>query len=1034
MIDQFEELFTLCRSESERTAFLDNLMNAAGRGVLVVMVLRADFYAHCARYPSLREALAARQEYIGPMSASELRQAIEEPARLGGWELAAGLVNLILRDVGASEEHPPEPGALPLLEHALLETWQRRSGRILTLPGYAASGGVQGAIAHTAESVYQGLTGEQQALTRKIFLRLTELGEGTQDTRRRVSLSELAAGTGEASEVESLLKELADARLITLAEGTAEVAHEALIREWPALRGWLNEDRESLRLHRRLTEAAQEWEKLSRDNGELYRGARLAQAVEWAALPSHAGELNALERDFLSNSQEMAEREVREREAQRQRELEATQKLAETEHRSARRLRRRAIYLAGAAALAAILMVAAVLIAMAANRSANQATARQHASAALADLAIDPGQSISQALQGLQVDPSVEAYSALHQALFANHLRSRLDAGQGEVYGMAVSPDGTRLATIGTDQVLKIWQVNGTTIEQPALLTIPNVGLDEPQLKKISLPVYYPLVFSPDGRYLAVSINSDFGKILLFDPRSGKLVRQMDFSTTDMAGNLDITSMAFSPDNHWLAAQSGWSVEIFDVESGSLINWQQVHGGGLTLVYRPDGTLMTAGWDGLSNGEIQLLNLTPEYEILSSKWMTTFLAEKPGDPVDIISLSPDSSQVVYTTAAEGYILDLTPLASGKPPVETVTFPLESDLTNIFYLPGGERLAGADSKGRVTVWDAKNGQPLFRLYPELPLTSAAVSPVSQVLFTGHEDGEICTWDVATSGSPEWLAVPTGGVRSGIVLSPDGADLLSWNLTNPVFGKWEFARWHIADRQVLPLAEFTAETRINPSNNYIFHFGPARIAVGDNYSMGDVRIQNASTGDLIREFAPGPGISDFTLNLDGSRIYFARSYGMVDVWDVDSAQQLNSFRVTPDKALDHPVYLQLSGDDTRLLTWRTDDPVLRLWNPVSGQLIQEFTLTSSPICGPVLTPDNRFLVTCGDEQTALVWEVADGQAGAAASRCQVILCRCRSARTVATWLSVSIHPKLRCSILPAGASCPSFQVHQPSSINR
>jgi len=228
----------------------------------------------------------------------------------------------------------------------------------MTLSGYLASGGVRGAIAETAESVFHDqLDREQQIIARQIFLRLTELGEGTQDTRRRAGLIELVPNPQLRQSVESVLKTLADARLITTSEGVAEVAHEALIREWPTLREWLADDREGLRLHRHLTEAAQEWERLDCDQDSLYRGARLAQTVEWAN--THAGELNPLEREFLDASQAFAQQEEAEREAQRQRQLEAAQKLAESESQraidqaqAAGQLRKRARYLTGAFSVA----------------------------------------------------------------------------------------------------------------------------------------------------------------------------------------------------------------------------------------------------------------------------------------------------------------------------------------------------------------------------------------------------------------------------------------------------------------------------------------------------------------------------------------------------------------------------------------------------------------------------------------------------------------------------------------------------------
>ncbi|MEZ4621778.1 MAG: SUMF1/EgtB/PvdO family nonheme iron enzyme [Caldilineaceae bacterium] len=308
VVDQFEELFTLCKDPSERKAFVDNLLTAAvADGVTtVVITLRADFYAHCFAFDNLRAALEGYQKNIGPMDQDELRRAIEEPARLGGWELEPGLVELLLADVG------DEPGALPLLSHALLETWKRRRGRTLTLAGYAASGRVQGAIAHTAEAVFTQLaTPQQQAIAKNIFLRLTELGEGAEDTRRRVQLAELMPKPAEKATIEAVLTTLADARLVTTDKDEVEVAHEALIRSWPTLRGWLDENREGIRLRHRLLEDAQRWAELEHDREALYSGRRLEQVAEWESTGAFA--LSTLEQTFLEASEARATRERQQR-------------------------------------------------------------------------------------------------------------------------------------------------------------------------------------------------------------------------------------------------------------------------------------------------------------------------------------------------------------------------------------------------------------------------------------------------------------------------------------------------------------------------------------------------------------------------------------------------------------------------------------------------------------------------------------------------------------------------------------------------
>jgi hypothetical protein len=321
-------------------------------------------------------------------------------------------VDLLLRDVG------DEPGALPLLSHALLETWKRRQGRRLTLAGYSESGGVQGAIAQTAETVFtRQLSPRQQAIARSVFLRLTELGEGTQDTRRRAMFDELVRRPEEEPEVRAVLSVLADARLVTLGAETAEVAHEALIREWSRLRAWLAQDREDLRIQRQLSAAASEWERLGHDSGGLYRGARLTQANEWANSREH--DLSLLERAFLGACNKSAQDEVVDREERRQRELEAAQQLAAAEQRRAEaereraedqrqtagKLRQRAALLAAAFALAMLMAGTAVFFGNTARNQADlaQADARAAVSRALS----------AAALTKLTIDPELAALLAL---------------------------------------------------------------------------------------------------------------------------------------------------------------------------------------------------------------------------------------------------------------------------------------------------------------------------------------------------------------------------------------------------------------------------------------------------------------------------------------------------------------------------------------------------------------------------------------------------------------------------------------------
>ncbi len=295
-VDQFEETFTACHDEQARAAFIAELARIAqrsdGRGV-VVLAIRADHYGRCAAYPELSSLLGANHVLVGPMRRDELRRAIECPAQRAGLHVDPELTDALLADV------EDEPGALPLLSTALLELWQQRDGRRLRLAAYERSGGVRGAVARLAEEAFTQLDPARQTVARSVVMRLVGLGAQGEVERRRVPVTEF--GTDESEAVAEVLALFTDRRLLTVSTGTVEVAHEALLREWPRLAGWIEENRDGLRIHRALSDAAQEWLRLERDDGALYRGSRLEETLGWRA--ARTPPLNDLERDFLAASE-----------------------------------------------------------------------------------------------------------------------------------------------------------------------------------------------------------------------------------------------------------------------------------------------------------------------------------------------------------------------------------------------------------------------------------------------------------------------------------------------------------------------------------------------------------------------------------------------------------------------------------------------------------------------------------------------------------------------------------------------------------
>ncbi|MFM9442691.1 hypothetical protein [Streptomyces acidiscabies] len=291
VVDQFEEVFTLCRDTAERTRFIDLLLTARDPDsrLRVLIAVRADFYARCGEHRRLADELCGAGLMLGPLTADELREVIVRPAQQAGLlverELTARLV----------EEVSGRPEALPMLSHALLETWRRCRGRALTLAAYEAAGGVRGAVAATAEDLYRQLTPAQARIARHLLLRMVEPGFGTPDTRRPMPCAELAEHTN--PDLPLVLDRLTRARLLTADQDGVQLAHEALITRWPRLSGWVEEDRERLRHRSRLAEVARAWHDHGRDPGALYRGAALARAEE--LFPDH-DLLTRTEHDFLT--------------------------------------------------------------------------------------------------------------------------------------------------------------------------------------------------------------------------------------------------------------------------------------------------------------------------------------------------------------------------------------------------------------------------------------------------------------------------------------------------------------------------------------------------------------------------------------------------------------------------------------------------------------------------------------------------------------------------------------------------------------
>lgn len=338
IIDQFEETFTLCHDEQERDAFLENLLNLARTREIrhiIILTMRVDYESYLTKAPLFHSLVEQGQVRVTAMNAAELHDAIEQPAAAIGLKFEDGLVDALVREIIG------EPAALPLLQFALLQLWDYRERNRVTWEAYRRLGGVMEALATTADNIFTGLIPEEQITAKRILLRLVRPSEGLEFTRRRVPRRSLYQ-SGEANDrVDRVLEKLIQSRLVRSTKGRTEeddqieVAHEALVRNWPRLVEWLDDERVVLRHRLRLTDHAEQWDSLDRDDGALLRGALLEEALSY-------DDLNPLEQDFVQASQQALAQQEMEKEAARQRELEQARALAAEQSRLARAEKQRA--------------------------------------------------------------------------------------------------------------------------------------------------------------------------------------------------------------------------------------------------------------------------------------------------------------------------------------------------------------------------------------------------------------------------------------------------------------------------------------------------------------------------------------------------------------------------------------------------------------------------------------------------------------------------------------------------------------------
>ncbi len=743
IVDQFEELYTQCHDAERREQFIRALLSRRGP---VVVGLRADFYGEVSADAELAGAIARNQVLLVPMRNDDLHRAIAEPARLAGLRLEPGLIDLVLRDVAG------EPGALPLMSHALRETWERRDGRTLTVAAYHESGGVSSAVAQTADAVADETPELDRPLLRNIFLRLTEIGDDAEDTRRRVLIEELVPQGSSADAVRTLLGRLAAARLVILDHGTAEVAHEVLIRRWPTLRGWLEEDREGIRLHRRLGDAARLWEAGGREPADLSRGTRLDAAVEWAG--ANDGRLNSTERDFLTASVDESARSQR------------------RQMRENRRLRRALI--AGAGLFVATLALLAFALVSRRDAVRAGAVARSQAIAAQAESQVvrDPQRALLLARVALATAPTPAAELAVSEALDANTMRAQLpsfgvqacetsnylyllDHGRvavdndcnGEVvFADLVRKRISRRIRVGRTSTDMVLDPTGRTLTVATGRSLVDVDVRSGRVHRV-LTAPFPITYvaiGPPGRYLAIT---DGVTVALVDPGTHRLrvIAHGDASVNS------VVRMRWASRDDLLIATSGQSRGLGDLLPGlstlNVVNGKRV---GIPLPVPPHHL-----------ASIGFFNISPDLKT----WFIT------GTDINV----NNNGEIAKTWGVDAHTRRVRWVANG--PVGAAANSVQPSLDG--------RLVGVGySQGAIDVLDVRTGRLVVRDASSSSIVAGwmAFPPGDRTLVTVTLDGVIRVW--ATRGSEQLrLQAPADPALDftddgNLVLVGDRSEIVAW----------------------------------------------------------------------------------------------------------------------------------------------------------------------------------------------------------------------------------------------------------------
>ena len=910
VIDQFEEIFTLVNDEHVRSHLLESLLTAVladQSRIQVIITLRADFFDRLLNYLDFGEIVSQRSEFVLPLTSEELEQAIVKPAENAGLHIEANVVSSIVHDL------VNQPGSLPLLQYALSELFNKREQNRVTKNIYNAIGGVRGALGRRAEEVFTGASPDDQELIRQIFLRLVTLGEGIEDTRRRVIQSELDSivtprnknRPSNEMKIAEVTANLGRNGLLTFDHDpktrlpTIEIAHEALIKTWGRLKNWLAESRASLRIQRQLSQAAREWEIAKQEQSYLATGMRL---IQFEAL-SHEASIALNEHELLYLSASIFERDRKENEKKVQ--------------------QRRFTSVLFISLLAAIALTIFALVQQKnALMAAQTAFARQVAAQALAEVQYPLGNDEYAALlaiRSLKIEYNPVADAALVKAYSSLPLIV-LEGHADKVGAVKFSPNGMYVLTGSGNTTIRLWDARSGE-----LVRIFSGHTDE--ITCVS--------FSPDGKYIA-SASVD-GTAMVWDLATAKTVYVLE------GNDGEVQNVTFSPNGQSiLTTTDQGGAKIWDADTGKFVTGFGRGRVGLGAVFSPDGKHILSG----DNGDSYAARL---WDISTGQDIRTFV----GHSSWVYSAAFSSDGQFAVTGSLDNTAKLWNLKTGE---EILTLHGHSNsVRDVAFSPDNKYILTGSGDRTVRLWDAKTGQEIHSWRAHLQrVLSVDFSPDGRYFITGSSDASAKIWDV-NIGKGRILSGHSAEVY-GVAFSPDGNYALTTSLDQTL------RLWNINTgdeiRKISSQIGVVYSVSYSPDGKY---------ALTSN-DEGVAKLWDINTGKELLEFIGHEGpVYNAIFSPDGKYVLTASKDTTAKLWETSTGQEVRTFQGHTEDIL----AISFSPDG-RYFATGGDDGIAKIWNVENGNVIHNFH-GSENVTSVAISPDGKYLMVGNADGTAQIWDI-------------------------------------------------------------